>query len=912
MKEKDALRQKFSSEPDKYYKVALFEREGFTRRQCASCGKFFWTLDPNRKVCAEQPCQYYEFLGNPPTPIRLDYIETWKRVEEFFVKNGHTSVRRYPVVCRWRPDLFFTVASIIDFQRIEGGKVVFEVPANPLIVPQMCLRFNDIQNVGVSGRHYTSFCMIGQAAIANSEGYWKDRCIDLDYDMLTQVLKIPKEEIVFLEDVWVGYGAFGYSLEYHARGLELGNAVFTAFEGTIDDHKEMPEKVIDMGAGLERFTWITQGTPTSYDCVFGPVIPRMLKELGVEYDEDFFMQYAKIAGTVNVDETPDIRAAKTKVAQSLGVSLEELEKKVKPLEAIYAVADHARTLAFAIADGGLPSNVGGGYNLRVIYRRAIDFLNEFKWKLKLEDVAKWHVDYLRPIYPELDEHKNDIEIILGVEEKRYQSTRERIGKLATTLQKSTTPLGEEDLIRLYDSEGVTPEMLVKHGLQIAIPQDFYAKVTARHVVPKKMVETYKFDVDGLAPTRLLFYEDQNLFDFQAKILKVFEGRFIILDGTSFYARSGGQEPDIGKIEDFEVVNVEKYGHVVVHELKNPPPFTEGQTVNCSVDRHRRGILMRHHTATHVLNGAARKLLGPWVWQHSAYKDIDKARLDVTHYAHLTREDIQKLEEMANEIVIKNVPVIKEILPRGEAENKYGFTIYQGGVVPGKEVRIQNISGWDVEACGGTHCTRTGDIGFIKILKAERVQDGIERLEFVAGEVALKQIQSQAQTVSELSQRLGAPQDKIVESVNNSLTHLENLKKQQRTLMKRVSSALAKEIASSATSIDGVKIHVSPDVDLDDEYQIALGEQAVNVNPEMVYAAFLPRNGRVRVLIFSGKDAQKRGVHAGNATKEIAKLVGGSGGGDAAFGQGGGTIVDKIDEAKKSLLTYVKNTLDRQK
>ncbi|MBI4257701.1 MAG: alanine--tRNA ligase, partial [Thaumarchaeota archaeon] len=822
MKEKDALRQKFSSEPDKYYKVELFDREGFTRRQCASCGKFFWSLDSQRKVCAEQPCQYYEFLGNPPTSLKLDYIETWKRVEEFFAKNGHTSVRRYPVVCRWRPDLFFTVASIIDFQRIEGGKVVFELPANPLIVPQMCLRFNDIQNVGVSGRHYTSFCMIGQAALANSEGYWKDHCIDLDYDMLTQVLKIPKKEIVFLEDVWVGYGAFGYSLEYHVRGLELGNAVFTAFEGTIDDYKEMPEKVIDMGAGLERFAWITQGTPTSYDCVFGPVIPKMMKELGVEYDEDFFMKYAKIAGTVNADETPDVKAAKMKVAKTLGVSLEELEKKVKPLEATYAVADHARTLAFSVADGGLPSNVGGGYNLRVIYRRAVDFLNEFKWEIKLEDIAKWHVDYLRPIYPELEEHKNDIDIILGVEEKRYQSTKERIGKITANLQKSSKTLGEEDLIRLYDSEGVTPEMLAKHGLQITIPQDFYAKVTARHVVPKKMIETYKFDVEDLPPTRLLFYEDQSLFEFQAKILKIFEGRFIVLDKTAFYARSGGQEPDIGTIEGFEVVNVEKYGHVVVHELKTVSALAEGQVVNCSVDQHRRGVLMRHHTATHVLNGAARKLLGPWVWQHSAYKDIDKARLDITHYAHLTKDEIQKLEEMANQIVVKNIPVIKEVLPRGEAESKYGFTIYQGGVVPSKEVRIQNIVDWDVEACGGTHCNRTGDIGFIKILKAERVQDGIERLEFVAGEVALKQVQSQSQTISELSQRLSAPHDKIVESVNNSLTQLENLKKQQKTLMKRVSSALAKEIASSATSIDGVKVHVSPDVELYDDYQIALG------------------------------------------------------------------------------------------
>jgi len=148
--------------------VDLFRRKGYVRKTCENCGKHFWTLKPEKVRCDDQPCSPYSFIGDPPTTKRLDYVSSWKTIDDFFVRNGHTSIERYPVVSRWRPDLFFTVASIVDFQRIEGGKVVFELPANPLVVPQMCLRFSDIPSVGVSGKHYTSFCMVGQTAISSS------------------------------------------------------------------------------------------------------------------------------------------------------------------------------------------------------------------------------------------------------------------------------------------------------------------------------------------------------------------------------------------------------------------------------------------------------------------------------------------------------------------------------------------------------------------------------------------------------------------------------------------------------------------------------------------------------------------------------------------------------------------------
>ena len=321
---KKELTNLFSSDPNRYYKVSLFDRMGFKRQRCSSCGKFFWTL-VERMLCPDH--ENYSFIGKPPTNKRLDYVNAWKETEEYFQFNGHSITRRYPVVCRWRDDLYFTIASIVDFQRVMGNKVVFELPANPLLVPQMCLRFNDIENVGLSGRHYTGFCMVGQICNADAPGgYWKDRCIDLDYGLLTNGLGIKPEEITFVEDVWMGAGAFGYSLEYFVCGLELGNAVFTEFEGNENNYHAMTNKIIDMGAGLERFSWITMGTPTSYDCSFGPVIGKLIDATGTFENSDILSKYFEAVSSKLDAMGGDLKALKSLIAKELKISDDGLKK----------------------------------------------------------------------------------------------------------------------------------------------------------------------------------------------------------------------------------------------------------------------------------------------------------------------------------------------------------------------------------------------------------------------------------------------------------------------------------------------------------------------------------------------------------------------------------------------------------
>ncbi|MEK0329434.1 MAG: alanine--tRNA ligase-related protein, partial [Nitrosopumilus sp.] len=341
--DKREIIKEFSSDPDRYYKVKLFDEQGFVRKSCSKCGRFFWTLDSGRDMCPEDADDTYSFIGEPPTTKRFDYTESWKQVEEFFVKNGHTSVSRYPVVCRWRDDLYFTIASIVDFQRVMGSKVVFEFPANPLIVPQTCLRFKDLENVGVTGRHFSSFCMIGQHSIPDSDGYWKDECIDLDFRLLTEQFGIKKEEVVFVEDVWEGGGSFGSSLEYFVKGLELGNAVFTEFQGELGKHTVLDQKVIDMGAGLERFAWITMGTPTAYDCCFGPITNHLMQKIGIEPDSDMLRNYFT-AISKNLEIYDDLIDVRKHAVKNVGLTDDQVNKIITPLEGMYLITDHLRTL----------------------------------------------------------------------------------------------------------------------------------------------------------------------------------------------------------------------------------------------------------------------------------------------------------------------------------------------------------------------------------------------------------------------------------------------------------------------------------------------------------------------------------------------------------------------------------------
>ncbi|MFN3654429.1 MAG: alanine--tRNA ligase [Candidatus Nitrosotenuis sp.] len=901
---KEEILAKFSSEPDRYYKVKLFSEQGFMRKSCNVCKRFFWALDANRDSCPDHSADTYSFIGDPPTSKRFDYTEAWKQVESFFVKNGHTSISRYPVVCRWRDDLYFTIASIVDFQRVMGSKVVFEFPANPLVVPQTCLRFKDIENVGVTGRHFSSFCMIGQHSIPNSKGYWKDECIDLDFRLLTDAFGISKNEIVFVEDVWAGGGSFGSSLEFYVRGLELGNAVFTEFQGELGKHTVLDQKIIDMGAGLERFAWITMGTPTAYDCCFGPITQKLFAKSGIDADSKlltvYFTEIAK-----NLVKYPDLSHIRKAAVKASDLSEEQINKIIVPLEGLYMIADHLRTLIFAISDGALPSNVGGGYNLRIILRRIMATMDRLGLKLELDELIDFHVDYLKKTYPELEQYRDEVKTIIRIEVGRYHESKSRMEKIAQNLKNQKKSLSVDDMIRLYESDGITPDYLKEYQVISDIPDSFYSKLSELHQSEKKNA-VEEFDINEIADTDLLFYKDDPL-KFDAKVIRVLKNKFVVLDRTSFYARGGGQEPDHGKINGVEVVDVTKHGNVVLHEIRGTAP-KEGTMVSCEVDSTRRQRITKHHTSTHVVNSSARSVLGSWVWQHSAFKEQDYGRLDITHHSSLTDQEIQKIENVANSVIQKNYPVTIKEYDRGSAEQEFGFRIYQGGVVPVKSVRIVRIEDFDVEACGGTHVKRTGELGLIKITKSERIQDGVVRLEFVSGDAAVEYIQKQESDISAIIKSLGSNREKLLKSFEHALEDSEATKKKLKQLIKRTCGVVAKQVVDSAKSFGSLKFYTIKDEELDEEFHIAVGEEAIKQNPFLIYCALLVKVSGIRVIVFAGQEAAKF-FKAGDVVREISSKLGGSGGGDARFGQGGGKDVTKLAEALAHVEMLIKKTVN---
>jgi len=879
--DKKEILKEFSSDPDRYYKVKLFQEQGFIRKSCSECKRFFWTLDSGRELCPDDADDTYSFIGEPPTTKRFDYTQAWKEVESFFVKNGHTSVSRYPVVCRWRDDLYFTIASIVDFQRIMGSKVVFEFPANPLVVPQTCLRFKDLENVGVTGRHFSSFCMIGQHSIPNSEGYWKDECVDLDFRLVTEQFGIKKEEVVFVEDVWAGGGSFGPSLEYFVRGLELGNAVFTEFQGELGKHTTLDQRIIDMGAGLERFAWITMGTPTAYDCCFGPINGKLFEKIGIDSDSEILRKYfTEIAKALEKFE--DLNDVRRHAVKKAGLSDDKLNRMITPLEGMYLIADHLRTLIFAISDGALPSNVGGGYNLRMMLRRINGTINRLNLKLDIDDLIDTHIDYLKDTYPELDAKREDVKTILRIESERYEESKTRMKKMADKVGQKGRPPTVEELITLYESDGVTPDYLKEVNAISEIPSTFYSRLSDLHQSEKKK-EIEKLPLDNLPETEMLFYKEDPM-EFSAKVLKVF-GDHVVLNRTSFYARGGGQEPDHGTISGFQVIDVDKHANIIVHKVEGGVP-KEGESVSCKIDATRRANITKNHTSTHIINASSRGVLGSWVWQHSAFKEADHARLDITHHSSLTEEQVKKIEDAANNMVKQNYPVTIQYFDRGTAEQKYGFKIYQGGVVPVKSVRIVSIQDKDIEACGGTHVKNTGEIQLIKITKTKRIQDGVVRIEYVSGPTAFEYLKKQEEEEIRKKQ----------EEANKEIIEKEREERRQK-VREMIPRLLEKISAGESGILEDIQVKDKMCFTASDQYDeffhINFGKNMINSEPKSAYCGIFESGPTIHVVVYCG---EKSGKKAGDIARELAKVLGGAGGGDAKFAQGGGKDTSKKDEA----------------
>ena len=737
----------FAKNPDKYYATEVLKEEGFKRFRCKECKNYFWSLK-KRGVCDEPICsgEKLTFIGNKRS--KDNYIEIWKKFSKMFKKFGYTPIKRYPVVSRWNPTMEYTNASIAAFQPyVISGEV--EPPANPLVIPQVCLRFGDTDNVGITMSHLNAFVMIGQHMFVQPKDWDKNKVFR---DMLKwnfEGMGLKKNEVTFHEDAWAGGGNLGPCMEMFVSGVEVWNQVYMMYEQTFDSVQELSIKVLDMGMGLERNAWFLSGKETIYDATFPETLEKVKKKIGFRFDNKLLKKYAPFAAMLNADEVDDLEKVWKQVAKKVGVK--DLKEKIMPLAAMYSVVEHSRALLFAINDGALPSNVGGGYNLRMLVRRALGFIDKYEWDLDLGEICSWHADELKSIFPELKKNLSMVKEILLVEKGKYVNSRE---KALNVIKKfKGRHVSEKELLRLYDSQGITPEML---GMEV---ENFYMKVSELHDSKVNNVTNVSENAGflGFHDTEALYFDDYLKVKFNAKVVNV-RGKNVLLDKTAFYPTSGGQVHDLGTLNGVNVVKVFKEGGYIVHVLEKA--LKKGEKVKGEIDKKRRVQLAQHHTATHVINAAARKILGKHVNQAGAFKDEDKARLDLTHYNSVTDSQLVKIEDEANKIVSKKLEVKSYFLPRGEAEKKFGMTIYQGGAVPGKKLRIIEIVGEDVQACGGTHVKNTFDVSKIKILKSTKVQDGVVRLVFVAGKMAEESEKVECDVLCDLATELGCSEKQV--------------------------------------------------------------------------------------------------------------------------------------------------------
>jgi len=899
----------------KEYDLKYFHENGYQRKKCKTCGDYFWTLDSKTEFCGDQPCVQFNFIGNSPAKRPLTLAEVREGFLSFFEKQKHSRLhypetgQRCPVVARWRSDIYLTIASIADFQpHVTSG--VIPPPANPLVISQPCIRLNDLEEVGRSGRHLTTFEMMGHHAFnkQTDEIYWKEETVAYCDEFFRTKIGMPREAINYKEQLWIGGGNAGPCVEVLAGGLEIATLVFMNMKE--DEHGKIsleekyyapnPLNIVDTGYGLERIAWFTTGTPTVYETAF----PQMLTFL---YDA--------------VTDTSDTVS-------------------------IYALADHTKCLSFMLGDGIVPSNVKAGYLARLIIRRSLRFIEKLQLRLSLRQLVEQQLEYLAEEFPSLIQRKIQIGEILDIETRRFSDTLSKGEGLIKRILKDRQTIDSSALIMLYDTYGMPPDVVQsiaqKENVTVVIPSNFDSMIAELHSHEKAEEEISETRID-LPATHPLYYDDHYTKEFDATIVwkqTTPRGTEIILDKTAFYPEGGGQPADKGVFiidgKSIPVIHVEKAAHSIIHVLGSS--IDGGTFVHGKIDWGHRYPLMKHHTGTHVVNGALRSLFGEHIWQAGSQLGVSEARFDFAHYKPIAEDEIKKIEKVANQFITQAIPVEKKVMKRNDAEREYGFRLYQGGVPPGNLIRVLNIPGIDVEACGGTHLNNIKEIEKVRILKTERIADGVNRITFAAGKMAdvyqkeeyelyqrmvellspivtisdheniTEQLREAARIFSVSTDQLEktlqrflreiaavkkTTASKFVDACNHVFYEWKNAQKQK----KMVSADVVERLIHEAYQVPGETLRIVTGICDTDAISIA---GAIIKEPGFVVHIY---DGKKLVLAAS-EDVQ---IDLRPLASELGEILGGSGGGKPKLAQCGGPKKEKIQEAlKRAIELTIKN------
>jgi alanyl-tRNA synthetase len=879
----------------------MFGDRKYIRQKCRVCGEYFWA-PIERMDCGDAPCTDYSFFNIKLSVGPLTVKEVRDRFLNFFNKRGHAIIDPKPVVAKWREDLYLTIASIIVFQpHVTSGLV--PPPANPLVIAQPCIRLEDIDSVGYTfGRHLTNFIMGGHHAFnyPDNKIYFTDETVEYAREFFIKEIGVPEHELTFKESWWEGGGNAGPSFEVAVGGLEVATLVFMMYDVVDGEYKEMPIKIVDTGYGIERIAWLTQKTPTAFHAIYGDLVKKYHNILEVpEPPNDLLRITVKYVGRLNPKDFSSYQLLKQKVSKELQISLDEVGVFLDNVIKVYTLLDHIKTALLMLSDGVVPSNSGEGYLARLVLRRIFRLLKLMDKQEVLEDLFNLQMSYWSEVYTNI---KGKAEYILDVVAHEQRKFADILSKAPAVVRKYITKgsrgLDLDELIELYDSHGIPPELASeiakKLGIEVETPSDFYAIIASRHSkAPIKKVEKGKLpnevikEFKDLPKTRFLFHEDPYVKEFKARVIKAYN-RYIALDQTAFYPEGGGQEADTGYFilpngERIKVVDTQKVGNVVIHITNRElDPDLKDCEITGVVDWSKRYILMRHHTATHIILGAARLVLGDHVWQAGAEKTEQRARLDITHYKQLTKDEITKIEDVANNVVIEGREVKSMYMPRYEAEDRYGFRLYQGGVPMDPVIRVVEIDNLDAEACFGTHLKNTREVGAIKIVNVDRIQDGVIRLEYVAGTQVANYARKLEQLIKDSQKYLGGGE--LVTRAASVASELKQLRQKLAKYRNAWIKETVEKVIKNAKNLGKVKYYMLIDEIGDQAAVREVLKKAIYVEPNLVIIALMPRDRNTIVEISLGRGATSI-INASKLIKELLTPLGGRGGGKADHATG---------------------------
>jgi alanyl-tRNA synthetase len=862
---------------------------------------------------------------------------------DFFKEKGHSVEPSASLVPHEDPSLLWINSGVATLKKYFDGRVI---PQNPRIVnAQKSIRTNDIENVGKTARHHTFFEMLGNFSIGD---YFKEESIEWAWEFLTdkkwigfdpeklsvtihpedeeafeiwnKKVGVPAERIIRIEgNYWdIGEGPSGPNTEiFYDRGpdygddpkdpelypggendryLEVWNLVFSQFNHNPDGtYTPLPKKNIDTGMGLERMACVVQEVPTNFDTdLFMPIMKAVEGISGITYGKN--------------DET-DV--------------------------AFKVIADHIRTVSFAIGDGALPSNEGRGYVLRRLLRRAVRFAKQieinrpFMYEL-VPVVSEIMVDF----YPEVKDKAEFIQKVVKNEEERFHETlSEGLAILSSIVSREKKAernmIPGEDVFRLYDTYGfpveLTEEYAEEEGLSIdyagfekemegqrerarAARQDVGSMQVQGGILSDITIESKFVGYESLetAATVVEILVDKER---QPKVDKGQEFQFI-LDKTPFYAESGGQIGDKGYLEadgvKVRVTDVKKApnGQNLHSGIVEEGTLETDHNVVAKVSRESRKKVEKNHTATHLLHQALKDVLGEHVNQAGSLVEPDRLRFDFSHFGSVTIEEMEKIESIVNEQVWKAISVNTDLKSLAEAKEMGAMALF--GEKYGEVVRVVSIGEYSLELCGGCHVSNTSEIGLFKIVSESGIGAGTRRIEAVSGESAYNLLNEQVSLLKEAANKLKANPKDLVNRVDALMLEMKELQRENESLAAKLSNIEAGSLTDHVKVIDGINV-LSAKVGAGDSN--ALRTMMDDLKQKLGSAIIVlgtAGDGKVNVIAGVTKDLVDKGYHAGKLVKEVASRCGGGGGGRPDMAQAGGKNPEKLEEALQFVEEWVKS------